>query len=244
MRNYFLKIQYSGKNYSGWQIQPNVKTIQGEIVSKIETITGCRINLIGSGRTDAGVHALGQIANFQINSELNLFKFKHSLNSILPDDIAIKEISEVPLEFHARFDASKRSYLYLFTDNKSPFYNDYSYHYPPVFNLDITKLNEISKLLLGEFDFTSFSRKKTDTENMVCNISLAQWKKVKNFMLFRIDANRFLHGMVRTITGTVLQIAEKKLTNTEIINIINQKSRESAGRAVIAKGLFLLDVKY
>ncbi|MBU0475110.1 MAG: tRNA pseudouridine(38-40) synthase TruA [Bacteroidetes bacterium] len=244
MRNYCLKIQYSGKNYSGWQIQPNVKTVQGEIVSKIETITGIKVNLIGSGRTDAGVHALGQIANFQIDNDLNLFKFMYSLNSILPEDIAITEISEVPLEFHSRFDASKRSYLYLFTDEKSPFYNDYSYHYQPVFNLDIAKLNEISNLLIGEYDFTSFSRKKTDTENMVCNISLAKWKKVKNFILFRIDANRFLHGMVRTITGTVLQIAEKNLINEEIINIINQKSRESAGRAVISKGLFLLNVKY
>ncbi len=244
MQNYLLKIEYSGKHYSGWQIQPNVKTVQGEICKAITTITGNEINLIGSGRTDAGVHALGQVANFQIEEKLNLYKFKHSLNSLLSSDISIQKITEVPIEFHSRFDAKKRSYLYLFTNDKSPFYHDFSYHYPPLFNLDLSKLNEISELLLGEKDFTSFSKKKTDTENMVCNITLAKWRKVKNKIIFRIDGNRFLHGMVRAIVGTILEIAEKELPSEEIVKIINQKSRESAGRAVVAKGLFLLDVKY
>ena len=244
MKNYRLKIQYFGKKYAGLQIQPNVKTVQGEIVSKINIITGSNINLIGSGRTDAGVHALGQIANFQTETDLNLFKFQHSLNSLLSNDVAITEISEVPLKFNSRFDAVKRSYFYLFTNAKSPFYNDYSYQYNPIFNIKTNKLNHISQLLIGEYDFTSFCRKKTDTENMVCNISLAKWKQLKDFIIFRIDANRFLHGMVRTIVGTVLQIAEKNLPSEKIIEIINQKSRESAGRAVVAKGLFLLDVKY
>jgi tRNA pseudouridine38-40 synthase len=244
MKNYRLKIQYSGKNYSGWQIQPNVKTVQGEIVNKIKIITGTEVNLIGSGRTDSGVHALGQIANFQLENELNLHKFKHSLNSILDDDIAITEVSEVANQFHSRFDAKKRSYLYIFTNEKSPFYNDYSSKYSPVFNLDIDKLNQISNLIIGESDFTSFSRKNTDTENMVCNITFARWKKTKNFIFFRIDANRFLHGMVRTIVGTVLQIAEKNLPNEVILDIISQKMRESAGKSVEAKGLFLLKVKY
>ena len=244
MKNYRLKIQYSGKNYSGWQIQPNVKTVQGEIVSAIRTITMRDVNIIGSGRTDAGVHALKQVANFKIDDELDLFKFKHSLNSLLPTDIAIIDISEESLEFHSRFDAQKRSYLYILTNEKSPFYNDYSYHYSNVFNLEIGYLNEISKLLIGEHDFTSFSRKKTDTENMVCNIDFARWKRIKNFIIFRIDSNRFLHGMVRTIVGTVLQIAEQNLPCEKIVEIINQKSRDCAGRAVSAKGLFLLDVKY
>ncbi|PIQ08285.1 MAG: tRNA pseudouridine(38-40) synthase TruA [Ignavibacteriales bacterium CG18_big_fil_WC_8_21_14_2_50_31_20] len=244
MKNYRLTIQYSGKNYSGWQIQPNVKTVQGEIVKSINTITGVDVNLIGSGRTDSGVHALGQVANFKMNDELDLLKLKHSLNSLLPTDIAIIDISEEMLEFHSRFDAQKRSYLYLFTHEKSPFYSDYSYHYKNIFNIEISNLNEISKLLVGEYDFTSFSRKKTDAENMVCNIAFARWKRVKNFIIFRIDANRFLHGMVRTIVGTVLQIAEQNLPCEKILEIINQKSRNSAGRAVSAKGLFLLNVKY
>ncbi|MDA3861422.1 MAG: tRNA pseudouridine(38-40) synthase TruA [Melioribacteraceae bacterium] len=244
MYNYRLKIEYSGKNYSGWQIQPNVNTVQGEILKAVDIITGVQINLIGSGRTDSGVHALGQVANFQLHKQLDLYKFKHSLNSLLAEDISISDVTEVPLEFHSRFDAKKRSYLYLFTKDKSPFYNNFSSHYPPIFDLEISQLNEISKLLLGEHDFTSFSKKKTDTENMVCNISLAHWRRVKNKIIFRIDGNRFLHGMVRTIVGTVLEIAERKKSADEIIKILNQKSRESAGKSVEAKGLFLLNVKY
>jgi len=244
MKNYRLKIQYDGTNYSGWQIQPNVATVQGEICEAIKTITGHEVNLIGSGRTDAGVHALGQVANFQIDKELNFYKFKHSLNSVLSDAVAITELCEVPLEFHSRFDAKKRSYLYLFTNEKSPFYNNFSYNYYPVFSQEIKLLNEISNILIGEYDFTSFSKKNTDTENMVCDISFAKWRRVKNNILFRIDGNRFLHGMVRTIVGTLLQIAEKELPPTELFRIINEKDRDAAGRSVIAKGLFLLDVKY
>jgi tRNA pseudouridine38-40 synthase len=244
MKNYRLKIQYSGTTYSGWQIQPNVPTVQGDIVNAIKTISGTDVNLIGSGRTDSGVHALGQVANFKIENELNLYKFKHSLNSVLSDNIAITEINEVPLEFNSRFDAKKRSYLYLFTFEKSPFYSNFSYQYPPIFNHEISKLNEISNILLGEQDFTSFSKKNTDTENMVCNISLAKWRRVKNNLIFRIDGNRFLHGMVRTIVGTVLEISEKDLSPDELTKIINEKNRESAGRSVLAKGLFLMDVRY
>ncbi len=244
MKNYRLKIQYDGTNYSGWQVQPNVPTVQGEIIKAIKIITGTDVNLIGSGRTDSGVHALGQVANFKIEHELNKLKFVHSLNSLLKHDIAVTEFEEVPLEFHSRFDANKRSYLYFFTNNKSPFYNNFSYQYSPIFNHDESQLNEISEQLLGEYDFTSFSKKNTDTENMVCNISFARWKRLNDKMIFRVDANRFLHGMVRTIVGTVLHVAEKNLSNNEIVRIINLKNRESAGRSVIAKGLFLLDVKY
>ena len=119
MKNYKLKIEYNGTNYSGWQIQPNVPTVQGEIVKALKQITGEEINLIGSGRTDAGVHALGQVANFQIDAEINIRKTQHSLNSLLSKDISIKEIVEVENNFHSRFDAKLRSYLYHFNKNKS-----------------------------------------------------------------------------------------------------------------------------
>jgi len=244
MKNYKLKIEYNGTNFSGWQIQPNVPTVQAEITSALKQITGSEINLIGSGRTDSGVHALGQVANFQIDNELDIRKAKHSLNSLLSKNIAISEFEEVDVDFHSRFDAKLRSYLYIFTNNKSPFHNDYSYNYSPIFNLKIEMLNKISKNILGEHDFTSFSKKNTDTENMICAVSLAKWRKVKNQIVFRIDGNRFLHGMVRTIVGTVLEIAEKNKLNHEINTIIAAKNRDVAGRSVPAKGLFLLDVKY
>lgn len=244
MKNYKLKIEYNGTSYSGWQIQPNVPTIQGEITKALKQITGRDINLIGSGRTDTGVHALGQAANFQIEDELNIRKVKHSLNSLLPKDIAISEMIEVGNNFHSRFDAKLRSYLYLFIKEKSPFYSNLAYQYSPIFNLELSRLNEISKLLLDEHDFTSFSKRKTETENMVCNISLAKWQRVKSKILFRIDGNRFLHGMVRTIVGTIIEIAENNKSIEEINKIVSAKNRDTAGRSVPAKGLFLMKVRY
>ena len=137
MKNYRLTIQYNGKNYSGWQIQPNTDTIQQQIEQAIQIITKEKINLIGSGRTDAGVHALGQVANFRIEDELNINKFQHSLNSILPTDIAITDISEVDEKFHARYDAKRRSYLYIINSMKSSFYKDVTYLYPPITKIKI-----------------------------------------------------------------------------------------------------------
>jgi len=244
MKNYRLTIQYDGTNYSGWQIQPNVDTIQQQIEDAIQVLTKERINLVGSGRTDAGVHALGQIANFKIGNELDIHKFQHSLNSILPSDIAIKNISEVNENFHSRFDAKKRSYLYVINSMKSPFYKDFAYFYPPITKSGIDLLNDISSEFLGEFDFTSFSKKNSETKDKICNITLSHWRKNKDLYLFRIDGNRFLHGMVRAIVGTILEIAEKKQSISKVKEILLQKDRDAAGRGVPACGLYLYKVKY
>src|SRR3989339_1942505 len=161
MNNYKLIIQYDGTNYAGWQIQSNAATVQQKIVDAIEVILKEKINLIGSGRTDTGVHALGQVANFRTENELDLYKFRYSLNSILPNDISVLKMESVNESFHARFDAKNRSYIYLFCDHKSPFYNNYSYYFPSLSKLDFDYLNRISKTLLGIHDFTSYSRKNT-----------------------------------------------------------------------------------
>ncbi len=244
MKNYRLIIEYDGTNYSGWQIQPNVDTIQQHIEDAIQILTKEKINLIASGRTDAGVHALGQVANFKVTEELNINKFQHSLNSILPADIAIKIISEADENFHARFDAKKRSYLYVINSQKSPFYKNFTYFYPPVTKLTTDFLNEISREFLGEFDFTSFSKKNSETKNKICNITLAKWKKNKDLYFFRIDGNRFLHGMVRAIVGTILEIAEKGYPIETVKQTISRKDRNEAGRGVPACGLYLYKVRY
>lgn len=244
MKNYRLTIQYNGMNYSGWQIQPNADTIQQQIEHVIQIITKEKINLIGSGRTDAGVHALGQVANFRIENDLNIKKFQHSLNSILPNDIAITDISEVKENFHSRFDAKKRSYLYIINSLKSPFYNYYTYYYPPIRKLNVEQLNSISNRFIGEYDFTSFAKKNTETKDKVCNITLSQWRKNKGFYFYRIDGNRFLHGMVRAIIGTILGIAEKDHLENRVEDILSLKDRDTAGRGVPASGLFLYKVKY
>ena len=249
--NYKLTIQYDGTKYSGWQIQAGSQTIQQAITESIETITGRKVNLIGSGRTDSGVHALGQTANFRIEEKLDLYKFKYSLNSILPKDISIIDTIEIPENFHARYDAKRRKYLYLFIKYKSPFYEPYAYKY--FYKLDSSFLNRLSKSFLGEKDFSSFSRihpRRTETEELasesdkVCFVYDAVWREVKGFTLFFIEANRFLHGMVRTIVGTLLNAQKYNYDEKYIEEIFSAKNREAAGEAVPARGLFLYKVKY
>ena len=240
--NYKLKIQYDGTNYSGWQIQNNAVTVQQKITDAITTITKQKVNLIGSGRTDAGVHALGQTANFNINNSLDIFRFKHSLNSILPLDISINSIVETKEKFHSRFDAKKRSYIYLFSKIKSPFLHKYSYFLNEVFDIDF--LNEISKTFLGKNNFTSFARKKTETKNKNCNIYDIHWKEFRDKISFYIEADRFLHGMVRTIVGTLIIAHKNKWEKEQVKEIIEKEDRCIAGEAVPAKGLFLYKVKY
>ncbi|HSP87385.1 MAG TPA: tRNA pseudouridine(38-40) synthase TruA [Ignavibacteriaceae bacterium] len=240
--NYKLTIQYDGTNYAGWQIQAGDKTVQQTITECIATLTGKQINLIGSGRTDSGVHALGQEANFRIDEELDLYKFKYSLNSVLPKDISIINSAEVPEEFHARYDARKRKYLYLFVNYKSPFYEKYSYRY--FYKLDCNFLNKISKSFIGEKDFTSFSRKASETEEKECIVYDIGWKETKGFVFFFIEANRFLHGMVRTIIGTLLNAQKNNYDEKYIEDIFSAKNRETASESVPSRGLFLYKVKY
>lgn len=244
MFNYKLTIQYDGTRFNGWQSQPDGNTVQDNIVAAIEQITQKKVNLIGSGRTDSGVHAFGQVANFKISGQLDIYKFKHSLNSVLPDSIAIKEIVEVGENFNSRFDAKSRSYFYLIGKSKSPFYNRYSFKYPNIKNLDIKLLKELSSALLGENDFTSFCKTQTDTENKICNVKEINWRDTKDFLILKIEANRFLHGMVRTIVGTLLYAASHSKDTEFIKDILNKLNREAAKESAPAKGLFLYKVKY
>lgn len=244
MKNYRLLIQYDGTKYAGWQRQPYGPTIQKLIEDAVQTITKEKINLIGSGRTDSGVHALGQVANFHIGNDINIRKFQHSLNSILPEEISIVKVNEADKDFHSRFDAKKRSYLYIIGSAKSPFYKNFIYNFPPIEKMSIPKLNEVSNQFIGENDFTSFSKKNSDTKNKMCNISLCRWRRNNSFYFFRIDGNRFLHGMVRSIVGSILEIAENDQPSLRIQEIFKLKDRNHAGRAVPSSGLFLYKVTY
>lgn len=242
LKNYKLIIQYDGTQYAGWQIQKNSESIQQKISEAIEVLLKAKINLIGSGRTDSGVHALGQAAHFKTENEIDIYRFKHSLNSILPSDIVISAMEEVEPEFHARFDAKKRTYLYLITQTKSPFYKNYSYFYPR--KIDLEKLSLLSNLFLGEKDFTSFSKKNDELENKNCTIYKAYWCKKGEVLLFSIQANRYLHGMVRTIVGTLLNAQDQIEPNKFISEIFNSHNRAEAFESVPAKGLFLYKVEY
>lgn len=242
MNNYKLIIQYDGTEYSGWQTQNGARTIQKTISDSIETIIKQKVNLIGSGRTDSGVHSIGQTANFRTEIEIDIYKFKHSLNSVLPPDISIIKMEKVGEDFHARFDAKKRTYIYIFTDYKSPFLRKYSYYYHS--KLNIEELNIVSQSFIGNKDYTSFSKKNDDMENKFCEVYSAEWYENDYAKIFEISANRFLHGMVRTITGTILKAVESNDSLKFIEKIFSENRREAAPMAVPSSGLFLFKVEY
>lgn len=242
MRNYKLLIQYDGTSYAGWQIQAKSNTVQATITNAIELLLKEKINLIGSGRTDRGVHAIGQVANFRTENEIDIYRFQHSLNSLLPFDISIKKMEVVPEDFHSRFDAKRRTYFYLISKSKNPFFRNYSYFYHK--EIDLFKLNTFSKKFLGTNDFTSFSRKNSDVENKICTVYDAHWRDLGDLIVFYIKADRYLHGMVRTIVGTLLKSQELSEPEKYISRIFQTKDRVSAFEAVPAKGLFLYKVEY
>ncbi len=244
MRNIKLTVQYDGTPYAGWQMQKNAKTVQAVLKEKIEMLLKEEINLIGSGRTDTGVHALGQVANFQTKSDMELWKFIHSLNAVLPRTISVIDYGEMPKDFHARFDAKRRSYIYLFSLVKSPFFDKFSWLNPAMKNIDLERLNDISLVLKGEHDFTSFAKTKSETKNKVCKIYSIHWRRSRNLVIFYIEANRFLHGMVRTIIGTLLDAYSKDEPEVFIEKVLQAKDRKAASNSVKAKGLFLFKVKY
>ena len=242
MFNYKLTIQYDGTNYAGWQIQENAASVQEVIRDSIKQILQSDINLIGAGRTDAGVHALGQVANFNVSQHLDLSRFKYSLNAVLPKDISIIKIETVEEDFHSRFSAKKRSYIYLISNQKSPFFERYSYTY--FSELKPERLNDLSSTLMGKKDFTSFSKINTEVQNKICEVYEARWRRQKNLLIFYIEANRFLYGMVRAIVGSLLKAYSSEDDQNYLTNILNQKDRGVAADAVQAKGLFLYKVKY
>ena len=239
---YFIDLAYKGTDYHGWQVQNNVLSVQQVLNNVLSTILRSEIFTVGSGRTDAGVHASQQIAHFDteviLDPEKHLFKF----NSMLPADISIKSIHRVTDEAHARFDATKRSYEYKIGSAKNPFHDDLEYTFNA--ELDIDAMNEASQLLLGTNDFESFSKVHTEVNNFLCSISRAEWKLDNELLTFYVSANRFLRGMVRTMVGTLLDVGMSRTSLLEFNAIIKSKDRTKAGRAVPAKGLFLSEVIY
>ena len=230
-----------GKNFHGWQIQENAKTIQSNVDVAISKLFKKDIKTVGSGRTDTGVHALSQVAHFDYEKEINN-DFIYRVNSVLPNDISINSIKEVKDDVSARFDAISREYIYKIHTFKSPFLNHLSFFYKT--KIDVDLINETCSQLMAYSDFQSFSKVKTDVNNYNCKIKTAHIKKINNTYLFTISSNRFLRGMVRAIVGTLLQVNENKKSLSMFDKIILGKDRKLAGPSVPAHGLYLSKVKY
>ena len=248
MINIKLTIEYEGTKYYGWQRQKGLLSIQGILEEKISQITQEKISLNGSGRTDAGVHALGQVANFKTNSSIPLVELPFILNRMLPLDIRIKKAEKVNNYFHARHSAvSKIYHYYVLNSNQN---NNYlsiflkNYICCVYKNINLEEMKRASKFLQGEHDFKSFACSGSRIRNWERNIKDISITKKGNIFCFHIEADAFLYKMVRTIVGTLLEVGKGKIDYLEMKKILEAKNRKMAGKTVPAKGLFLMKVKY
>lgn len=232
------------KNSIGWQKQPNKLNIQGEIERAIYNITKEEVDLIGSGRTDAGVHALGQVANFKTNSQISIEKIPLAINSQLKNSIVIKEAEEVDERFHSRYNAKHKTYRYIINNSKcgTAIYRNLEYSYP--FKLDVEKMKQASKYFEGEHDFKAFKSSGTSSKNSVRTIYKAIVKQEGEKIIIELTGNGFLYNMVRIISGTLLDVGLGKIRPEEIPEIIESKDRQRAGKTLPAHGLYLVEVKY
>jgi len=243
-RNIKIIVKYLGTNYHGWQKQLGEKTIQGEIEKAAEEIFGERIYLIGSGRTDAGVHALGQTANFIVKHSIPKDRILYALNSKLPKDIRVVDSVEVPMEFHSRYDAIGKTYQYNIYNEKvlDPFIKDTTYFVP--LKIDLNKIDRAKDLFIGEHDFKGFMSSGSSVENTIRNIYKVRMNEKNNIIKFNITGNGFLYNMVRIIIGTLVDIGRGKIKENDLKDIIESKNRKLSGHTARAEGLFLKKVYY
>lgn len=245
MRNIKLTIEYDGKDFNGWQKQPNKLNIQGTIERAISEITGEEnIELNASGRTDAGVHALGQVANFKTNSSIPIEKMAIAINSRLKKSIVIKDAEEVDERFHSRLTCKKKTYRYVINNSKFPsaIYRNLECHINQT--LDVDKMKEAVKYFEGEHDFKAFKASGTSSKSSVRTIYKANVYNDNERIYIELTGNGFLYNMVRIIAGTLVDVGTGKIQPEEIQNIIEEQKRENAGKTLPPQGLFLVNVEY
>lgn len=239
---YFFQISYNGTHYHGWQNQANATGVQQVVENALSKLFRENMAIVGSGRTDAGVHCAQQFFHVDIEKEFTIADLIQRLNSFLPKDIAIHNIIPAKPDAHARYDAIERSYEYHITLIKDPLLIGLAYYYFKPLN--VANMNRAAALLRGEHDFECFSKVKTDVNHFICTIKKAKWERNENRLVFSITANRFLRGMVRAIVGTLLDVGTGKISYEEFENILNSKDRKKAGMNVPSEGLYLMQVKY
>ncbi|MBA4196693.1 MAG: tRNA pseudouridine(38-40) synthase TruA [Chitinophaga sp.] len=243
MQRYFLELAYKGTNYSGFQIQENAVTIQSEVTKALETFYRTPFELVGSSRTDAGVHAFQNFFHFNVNPEISITqKQLYHLNAILPADIVLKNVFPVSETMHCRFNAVSREYKYFIHQTKNPFLQETAWYYPYKLNVDL--LNKAAQQLQSYNDYTSFSKKNTQVKTFICNIYEAVWTVENECLVFNVKANRFLRGMVRALVATMLKIGTDKISVEAFTEIIKSKDCSNTDFSAPAQGLFLSSVNF
>lgn len=244
IRNIKLTLEYDGESYHGWQRQPQLTTVQGRIEETLARIFQEKVHLIGAGRTDAGVHARGQVANFKTQNQISLQNLKVALNGLLPKDILVRQAVLVKDAFHARYQAKSRSYCYTILNSplSSPFFRKYAYFFSH--SLDIADMKKAAKFLVGKHDFSSFRRAGASQGNCLRTVKGLKISTEKDLVLLNIEADSFLYNMVRIMAGTLVEVGRGKIATGEVGRILKAKDRRQAGPTLPAQGLCLLKVKY
>jgi len=243
MARYFIEMAYNGAAYHGWQIQPNAITVQQVLEDALSKALRQKIETIGAGRTDTGVHASYFVVHFDCDLEVIDYKIVvDKINRILRNDVVVFDIQRVADDAHSRFSATSRRYEYVLSLTKNPFLQGLAYR--PHCQLDFDRMNSACQLLFEYIDFTSFSKLHTDVKTNNCKISKAHWEPRGNEWIFTIEADRFLRNMVRAIVGTLLDVGRGKISIDDFRNIIERKNRSEAGTSVPPEALFLVDIGY
>lgn len=243
LQRYFFEVSYFGKDFCGWQIQPDAPSVQETIEKELSKLhSNNKVKIVGCGRTDTGVHAHQSVFHVDIPMIENTEQFIFKLNKMLHSSIVIHSIRAVSEDFHARFSAKKRTYRYFIHHQKDAFVNEQSFYFPK--NVSLEKMNEAGKLLLGTQDFTSLSKLHTDVKTNICTVYSAEWRQIEKGIVFEISADRFLRNMVRATVGTLLEVGLGKIKPAEIKEILIAKDRQKAKVSVPGHGLFLWEVEY
>lgn len=241
-RNIKIIIEYDGTDFSGWQFQPRVRTVQGALQDAVRQITQETVVVEGAGRTDAGVHARAQVGNFKIFKSMTLADLSKGLNAVLPDDVRIVGIEEAAIDFHARFSARERRYRYTISRRPAAIGRHQVWSYPHP--LDIERMSDACRYVIGEKNFRSFCLSEAEVNHYRCDVRHAAWTADGTLIYFDIHANRFLHTMVRCLVGTFVQIGRGKMSADELQVIIEKEDRRVAGYTAPARGLCLEAVMY
>ncbi len=244
MRNVCLTVAYDGTNYHGWQCQPNAVTVQEVLKGALERILGHDVKIIAGARTDAGVHAMGQVVNFSTSKGIDAAGLGRGLNALLPKDIRVRLVRDVDESFHARYSAKSKTYVYCILNDmhNSPFLSRYVLHVP--YSLDLSLMKEAIKLVVGEHDFSAFKKKDEVYKSTVREVRRAGVVARGRVVYFIIEATGFLRYMVRNITGTLLLAGQGKMGKEQFEAVLESREREKAGPTAPAHGLFLREIKY
>ncbi len=243
MRRYFITFCYDGAAYHGWQVQPNGNSVQAEMQKALTILLRVPVEVVGAGRTDAGVHAQKMVAHLDTDLPIDCGQLAYRMNRVLPRDIAIFDIYPVDNDMHARFSAKSRTYHYYVHTQKDPFVDKHSCALH--FKLDYALMNEAGRILCTYEDFGAFCKSHTDVKTTLCHVTEARWMETSpGHYCFVITANRFLRNMVRAVVGTLVDVGRGKITLQEFRNIIESKKRTNAGESMPAHALFLHDIVY